>query len=123
MSLRYFLKNDQGKDIFNIRLPDRSSTFKLELKFYNEVFISSTGHVFCNRESFEVFNNCLCDDWDKKAQQYIVKIFNGFLNSRHLKHVKDKQFMENVLLKNIFYFSKNHEDCTLEKNIKKFYWN
>lgn len=123
MSLRYFLKNDQGQDIFNVKVPDKSSIYKLDLEFNNEVFISSTGHVFCNRESFEVFNNCLCNDWDNKARQYIVQSFNGFLNNRHRKHVKDTQFMDNVLLKNIFYFSKNHEDCTLEKNIKKFYWN
>lgn len=123
MCLRYFLKNDQGQDIFNIRVPDRSSNYKLDLEFNDEVFINFTGYIFCSRESFEVFNNCLCNDWDKKAQQYIVQTFNGFLKDGHRKHVKDKVFMENVLLKNLFYYNKNHEDCTLEKNIKKFYWN
>jgi hypothetical protein len=123
MSLRYFLKNDEGQDIFNIRVPDRSSEYKLDLDYNNEVFINFTGHVFCSRESFEVFNNCLCNDWDKKAQQYIVQTFNGFLKDKHGKHQKDKVFMDNVLLKNLFYYNKNHEDCILEKNIKKFYWN
>lgn len=119
----HFIKNDVGYDIFDISIPDKTNEYKLNLDFNKEVFINSTGHIFCSRESYEVFNNCLCKDWSSKTQRHIHNNFNNvvILNNNLLK--KDSIFMNSTVLKNVFYFNKNHEDCRVENNLKEFYWN
>jgi len=123
MNTRYFIKNDVGLDIFDLNIPDLSEDFKLNLEYNNEVFINSTGHLFCNRESYEVFNNCLCNDWSIRAERYVYQNFNHVMTTLNKLHQADTEFMNSTLLKNLFYYNKNHEECTVENNLEDFYWN
>tara|TARA_B100001093_G_C26847001_1_gene1023317 strand:- start:122 stop:1213 length:1092 start_codon:yes stop_codon:yes gene_type:complete len=124
ISVRFFYKKDLGENILEIQLPNLSDEYPLELIYNEEVFINSTGHIFCDRESYEVFNNCLSTDWSSKILTYISDNVSLFRKSgRHNLYENESRYMKDVLFKHIFYFQKNRNKCLLENNLEKFYWN
>jgi hypothetical protein len=123
LNTRYFFKKDKGSNILNIDLVDFRDQYPLILHSSNEVFINSTNHVFCDRESYEIFNNCLSDDWSKRTERYLSNNHSEYRTSRpHNLHYNESNYVHNVLLKHLFYFKHNEIQCRLENNLENFYW-
>lgn len=123
MNTRYFIKKDRGENIFDAGMPDLGHMYPLQFNYNDEVFINSTGHIFCDRESYDIFNNCLANDWNLKFMSHVSDNISRYRKSgKHHLHEQESEFVKNVLFKNIFYFKKNLQECILEKNIENFYW-
>ena len=127
-NLRYFFSISKGENIFEINIPDKSEEYELKLDSNNkEVFISSSGHLFCDKDSYNVFNNCLSRDWSIRTKEYIyntgaMPVAPSYKNHSNTQLKKDLNYVNTVVLKNLFYYKKNLEETSLKNNIKKFYW-
>lgn len=123
MNTRYFRKTYRGENIFDAGIPDLRDVYPLQFYTSDEVFINSTGHIFCNRESYDIFNNCLANDWHLKFMSHISSNLSNYSKSSlHLLYVEESEFVKNVLFKYVFYFKNKLQDCSLEENIQDFYW-
>ena len=85
-NLKFYLFNKSNNNILNL---NHVSTLNEDIDFDEEdnLYINYLGYEFNNKTLYEVFNQCLCDDWSQDYNKYVnlIKSF-GFEKSKTFLH-------------------------------------
>lgn len=85
-NLKFYLQNKSFKNILEIKNTNQIIEH-IDIDEYEDVYINFLGYIFKNQNLYEVFNQCLCNDWSKDFDRYLTFINSfGFENSKEILH-------------------------------------
>tara|TARA_B100002019_G_C21246217_1_gene588419 strand:- start:210 stop:1331 length:1122 start_codon:yes stop_codon:yes gene_type:complete len=83
-NLKFYLNNKSLKNIFEITNQSHINE-SIDIETQEDMYINFLGYIFKNKTLYEVFNQCLCNDWGQDFSRYITFINSfGFENSKQI---------------------------------------
>jgi len=83
-NLKFYLQNKSFKNILEISNTNRIIEH-IDIDEHENIYINFLGYIFKNQTLYEVFNQCICNDWSKDFDRYLTFINSfGFENSKEI---------------------------------------
>lgn len=75
-NLKFYIQNKSNKNILDLKT---DNFIKEDIEIFDDVnlYINFLGYIFNNKDLYEIFNHCLCNDWSKDYLRYI-NLINTF---------------------------------------------
>jgi len=69
-NIKFYIQNKSNKNILDLNI-DKFIIEDIEIFDDIDLYINYLGYIFKNKDLYEVFNHCLCNDWSKDYFRYI----------------------------------------------------